>query len=756
MTQRLSLRLLITALLGVGLLLPVAGIQAALAEPLAPSDQFGYLMVTNVLDEAVFMSKWEELYGSSAAARNFDSDDGIEVDIGFTFRFYENAYTRVFINDNGLLTFGSKTTRPTNEPIPRDTMPNNYIAAFWDNLDVSNIGDRKVYYETRGATGNRYLLVEWYQVTRVGASAGETLTFQIKLTERGDIFFYYKEMNASGLVASAGIEDPDGVDGIQVAYRQPGYLVNFREVVISRPADNYRLKALPTYSGRFVINGVATFRLTVRNISEAQNDTVNIIAPPLPGWEINYRDAQTLSPLALPFNLAAGASRSINVLVKPAGAAAPGNYVDFNLTFQSTKSSASATTRLQAAVPAAFAMGYYLSPDYKVLQDGRALSELIWLKSDYGLIMQDPFAGRNIVFARAANKNYVYVWDHPNMPSETTGYREVRFVILNRFGGILRGMTDVDDHASPPEWISDTKPAVAIAPTGQIAIAFRRAPSVGGGTYIENIFLNVRSADGSDLPSPKFVQVTNSVEGERVGNVRVVSTTNRFILVWEYSPAPPQPDDSVFKELWTAVFDHNGNRISANQRVVSQAGFNYMYPALTDLADGTALLSYTEEQTADQSYIKYRVCNPNCQGVTEHTLHNARGRNSHAALFSSRKLLLAWTDPISEAIAYVLIPNYNSPDPNQIPTLLASPSSRSQDYLNLMITPDDRAVLVWMDAVNSNYLFYALLDANGNVLTPPMVFMGEAGGLAMNTSEIGQGLALYDGSYRQYLSFMRR
>jgi len=174
--------------------------------------------------------------------------------------------------------------------------------------------------------------------------------------------------------------------------------------------------------------------------------------------------------------------------------------------------------------------------------------------------------------------------------------------------------------------------------------------------------------------------------------------------------------------------------------------------------DGKVMLSYVQQVVgSDQFLIKYRVCILDCQNIsTEHTLLNAHGRSPQAVQFSNSKVLLAWTNSVLDTISYTLIPLINSPDPNLVPVDLDMPTDRSPDYVSMAVDSQDRAVVVWMDVVNFNYVFYALIDANGVILTPPMSIMGEVNGLALTLSDTGQAIALYDGSYRTYEPLIRK
>ncbi len=187
------------------------------APPLVPvQDTFGYTMTSGTFGDA----EWFPLDATIPNSITFTTLDGsVLVNIGFPFRFYENTYTQLYLNDNGLISFGNPATYAANDLIPVDVIPNNYIAGFWDSLDVGYNNEGGIYTSSFGQTGNRYFVAEWYQVTRLGGELTETVTFEIILSEiSGDIKILYQDVNIDGSLASVGIEDSDGVDGLQYMY----------------------------------------------------------------------------------------------------------------------------------------------------------------------------------------------------------------------------------------------------------------------------------------------------------------------------------------------------------------------------------------------------------------------------------------------------------------------------------------------------------------------------------------------------------
>ena len=234
------------------------------------TDRFG-----NQMNDAVNVDWIEATDGNKLV---FSSpDDGFvgPVSIGFPFKFYENTYSQLYVSTNGFVSFGAGSISPSNRPVPWDSTPNNYIAAFWDDLFVGGVPERGVFTKLTGGAGSHKLVIEWYRVVRLGE--GLELTFEIILSENGKIDFVYNKLDGTLTRCTTGIEDTDGLDGLQYVFYEPGLSVG-KEIEFVRPAPGPRLKVLPHYMSNFVINQKANFQLVIKNISESGSDTYNLQA----------------------------------------------------------------------------------------------------------------------------------------------------------------------------------------------------------------------------------------------------------------------------------------------------------------------------------------------------------------------------------------------------------------------------------------------------------------------------------------------
>ena len=114
----------------------------------------------------------ETTYLASIARAGYADDASYgPFNIGFSFTYYGIAYTQFHVSSNGLVLF---TDDPANisgyeVSIPNSSKPDNFIAAFWDDLVIDGTG--KILYTTIGAAPNRKLIIQCKNMGFVGFPA---------------------------------------------------------------------------------------------------------------------------------------------------------------------------------------------------------------------------------------------------------------------------------------------------------------------------------------------------------------------------------------------------------------------------------------------------------------------------------------------------------------------------------------------------------------------------------------------------------
>ncbi len=199
-----------------------------LAQP-EGQDEFGYYWRdSNDSDGPEY--EWVDISSSGELLEfpYYAQDDGNSgwIDLGFNFNYYENQYDRIKVCTNGWITFmDGYFTNSDNLGLPDQTLPNNLIAAFWDDLTLEYAGD--IYFYTNNTDT---AIVTWDDIANNQGSG--RYTFQIILTAPDNIKFQYSSMgpgNTDG--ASIGIENRTATIGLEIArneeYVENGMAVQF-------------------------------------------------------------------------------------------------------------------------------------------------------------------------------------------------------------------------------------------------------------------------------------------------------------------------------------------------------------------------------------------------------------------------------------------------------------------------------------------------------------------------------------------------
>ncbi|NLF41612.1 MAG: hypothetical protein GX587_02855, partial [Bacteroidales bacterium] len=173
--------------------------------------------------------------------------------IGFSFSFFCNNYTDFYVTSNGLVMFGSGSNVWTNTNIPNNSIPNNYIAAFWDDLIVHSTG--AIHYKTVGTAPNRKLIVQytnmafWNSPVLLG-------TFQIILYEGSNkIQTQYRSIidltnpRASGNSATLGLEKSNGYSGVKNSYNQADMVRSEKAIAYTTDGCSYTFDNNAIYDG---------------------------------------------------------------------------------------------------------------------------------------------------------------------------------------------------------------------------------------------------------------------------------------------------------------------------------------------------------------------------------------------------------------------------------------------------------------------------------------------------------------------------
>lgn len=222
--------------------------------------------------------------GTLAMTPNDDGSTSL-IDIGFNFDFYGSTYNRLFINNNGNVTFTQSLFEFTAKGFPQGTP---IVAPFWADVDTRGIGE--VRYSTGvSERGNKFFQVDWNNVGYYASHKDMTNTFTLYMEDdiAGDIVaFKYGQMNWTTGDASGGTNGYGGT-GAQIGF-DSGDSKNF--LSLGRPNS---FDAVTPFSNKLVV-----FRMTEEGApieQDFQKITVDNWATFYPGSEQDVKDGQNVA-----------------------------------------------------------------------------------------------------------------------------------------------------------------------------------------------------------------------------------------------------------------------------------------------------------------------------------------------------------------------------------------------------------------------------------------------------------------------------
>jgi hypothetical protein len=163
---------------------------------------------------------WLDATGGTSYSLSDDGTASVDLPNGRSFTFYGQAYTRLFVSSNGMVTFGQANTSWSGA-IPDPRAPNNGIYAFSADMDPAEGAQGHIY---TAYLNNRYFVIEWHQVQHFRTGNPETFEIVLDL-DTNQIKLQYQTVNdPSGVVA--GVENADGTEATQYADGDPALIAS--------------------------------------------------------------------------------------------------------------------------------------------------------------------------------------------------------------------------------------------------------------------------------------------------------------------------------------------------------------------------------------------------------------------------------------------------------------------------------------------------------------------------------------------------
>jgi len=699
-------------------------------------DDFGYTW-----DDSVALNWINASSGTDTGIDSF-ADSAGPIDIGFSFKYYENTYTQIYISRNGFVSFNNYYF-DSQSRIPDPAEPNDVIAPSWGPVDNVN---GYVRYLKGGTSPNRWIVVEWNSLE--DSYSHTEYTFEVILHENGDIVFQYQNMEYSGngwMCQASGIEDSTGLDGLTIT-DFCWQITSYHAVRIYRPSASARVGVSPHSDSRFSRAGaMVSYNVLIRNTGELGVDTYDLITPST--WPISLYAADGTTPLTDTNNngmvdtgqVAQGSTLTITVKVQTPLTANVGDNNTVAVTAcSSLNSSKCKTATLQTAIPAPFVQVYRDSADgamslYMAHPDGQAVKKAT----------ADNYWGDDPAVAEMPGGKFIYMWNNGRcLDANCNTYAsEIEYTILDRYGSTVRGVSKLTNNSGATVDTYDFSPTVAVAPNGRIGVLWLRELEMGNGNarqFNDNIYFAVLDASGNMVVAP--TNLTNNaawgnwdtLDVPRFYSPRIAATgDNRFILAWQQSY---EKSAGFVDDIYYAIRDANGVQVKTATKLTNDnpGSSGYYEPVLASLSSNRAFLSWISRGDANGN-IYYTVISSNgtpVKAVTNLSMDNTviGWGNYDAVQLSNGKILAVWEawgcypgEWVPRIQFALLDTSYNRIG---TPVCLKAEAAVNGDaYVSVAADNAGHAVLTWSDWDNNLNLYYALVDGNGNVLTAPMNFL---------------------------------
>ncbi len=217
------------------------------------------------------------------------SDFGVPAEAGFgdetivnydvpAFKFGSETYTRVGVDSNGYAVIGGGTAQDNEccnvQTFPDPTRPNNVLAPYWTDLDLSTGGAFRIASLTDGT--DEWLILEWDGADAYGTTQANTFQVWIQLGDTEGVWYTYGTLGGPSDALSIGAENRDGSSGVNLGGAptaadyvittsppKPGGSVTITYRASSTRAGRYTVPASMTSD---IVRGttVRVVRLTVR------------------------------------------------------------------------------------------------------------------------------------------------------------------------------------------------------------------------------------------------------------------------------------------------------------------------------------------------------------------------------------------------------------------------------------------------------------------------------------------------------------
>ncbi|MCC4831621.1 S8 family serine peptidase [Shewanella sp. 10N.7] len=204
-----------------------------------------------------------------------------------SFKYNGVTYSSITISDNGIVLVGGGNTSGTwnNKELPDSTNPNNILAPFWSDYDLSDgtegdTGGGQLGLQFVSSGDDTYIVVEWDKAQLWNDTSGDAYSFSvwIKAGDTQDVSFNYLDIPNLPVNVSVGAENIGGTIGTTYHYNGEGSAVTSGDYlqVVSAAAGQVKIdyKATASEFDLGTMDSSTTVEETAVTFNVLDNDTM--------------------------------------------------------------------------------------------------------------------------------------------------------------------------------------------------------------------------------------------------------------------------------------------------------------------------------------------------------------------------------------------------------------------------------------------------------------------------------------------------
>lgn len=704
-------------------------------------DQAGYCMneTTYSWDDPIDGDDWNQLTDLIEPEISTPA-----MDLGFSFPYYGNTYSKIYIGKNGFVTFGEAATSQATGTIPDLAEPNAYIAPSWSSYySVVGLEDKRyVYYKQDLTASPKQFKVVWYKISPI-YNQEYFDTFSLVIDEIGNISFFYQEAKATVPYPTIGIEDPYGELGIQYLASNHQHSIGAEMALSFTPPTTNITTTYPVHFDTLVYaNKPIDIPVVLRNRTLTQAEVGLSLNGGLANWSTEILDSTATNPISTPLSIEASGTANIVLRITPSATAVEGDMGKYTLSVLSGEKEAKAEFKL--TIPAAFVdvVSYTIAD-----QENTREINFTFPNADFtreGVQNITSYNSENSAIEALPNGNFAYLWE--DFVQEAEDNNHIFLQILDPVGNELTEPFQVsaqDPEADPTIYQNHKILKVEVAHNGNVAIIWKRNKNCS-----ENFYLSVFDQAGIPLQTP--IAITNydfPCDGNEASSGWYAGlqfgSGDSLIALVPVEEIDRSTGSFIQTTIYEVVTDISG--WSANPVKV----FSTLDPStsnvnvqLTALRDGNFLFTYDTSYFPGEETFRY-LLDPNGQIVDEVQYSGIPENN---VSFGSDSLILDNGTIVSAGNYGIQFASY---DPETVTYSELSTISNSSlhhpiggqyiGWASLAKTPTQNIIFFW--TTTSNAMLYSLLNSDGDFLTSPIIFKPAMMGSSHLSQVSGSGIS---------------